>query len=131
MDLDRSLRRAIETGDVVLGTKGALQAVEKKKAKLVVASRNPPPGVVERLQQAASPPPLFLFPGGNQELGTACGKPFSVGLLAVLDPGDSDILAAVKGGEESAPSRRGRGKRARKEKAPAEASEAAPEEKMP
>ncbi|MEM3086176.1 MAG: 50S ribosomal protein L30e [Halobacteria archaeon] len=128
MDLDRSLRRAIETGDVVLGTKGALQAVEKRKAKLVVASRNPPPGVVERLQQTASPPPLFLFPGSNQELGTACGKPFSVGLLAVLDPGDSDILAAVKGGE--GPARRGRGKRARKEKPPAEASEAAPEEKM-
>ncbi len=125
MDLDRSLRRAIETGDVALGTKSALQAVQKKKAKLVVASRNPPPGVVEQLRQAASPPPLFLFPGTNQELGTACGKPFSVGILAVLDPGDSDVLALARGGDAPSPPSRRKAKRARKA---AESSKAAPEE---
>ncbi len=124
MELDRSLRRAIETGDVALGTKSALQAVQKKLAKLVVAPRNPPPGVVERLQQAASPPPLFLFPGTNQELGTACGKPCSVGLLAVRDPGDSDVLALVRGGGESAPSGRRRAKRARKAEEPSETAPA-------
>lgn len=29
---------------------------------------------------------------GNRELGTACGKYFRVGVLAVTDPGDSDIV---------------------------------------
>lgn len=124
IDLDRSLRRAIETGDVVLGTKETLRVVQKKKVKLVVASRNPPPGVVERLQQAASPPPLFLFSGSNQELGTACGKPFSVGILAILDPGDSDILGIVRGGGESAPTGRRRAKRPKKEAEAADAPSA-------
>lgn len=107
MDLNLSLRKAIDTGEVVLGTQEVLRAVEKRKAKLVVTARNPPPGVVERLQQEASPPPLFLFPGTNRDLGVACGKPFSVGLLAVLDPGDSDVLS-LGGPGEAAPVRRKR-----------------------
>jgi large subunit ribosomal protein L30e len=30
---------------------------------------------------------------GNVDLGTACGRLFRVGVLAVTDPGDSDIIA--------------------------------------
>ncbi len=41
------------------------------------------------------------YSGGNIELGTACGKYFRVGCLAVTDAGDSDILRQV-GLEESA-----------------------------
>jgi large subunit ribosomal protein L30e len=35
------------------------------------------------------------FQGGNNELGTACGKLFRVGVLTILDAGDSDILTAL------------------------------------
>ncbi len=33
--------------------------------------------------------------GSNVELGTACGKFFRVGMLAITDPGDSDIVRSM------------------------------------
>ncbi|AOA63105.1 GQ67_00110T0 [Komagataella phaffii] len=38
---------------------------------------------------------IYYFQGGNNELGTACGKLFRVGTLAILDAGDSDLLSVV------------------------------------
>ena len=35
------------------------------------------------------------YAGNNIELGTACGKYFRVGTLAILDPGDSDIIRTM------------------------------------
>merc|ERR1712224_512177 len=37
--------------------------------------------------------PIHHFGGNNIELGTACGKLFRCGTMAILDAGDSDILA--------------------------------------
>ena len=34
------------------------------------------------------------YQGGNVELGTAAGKLFRVGLLTVLDAGDSDLVSS-------------------------------------
>jgi hypothetical protein len=34
---------------------------------------------------------------GNVDLGTACGRLFRVGVLAITDPGDSDIIAKTTG----------------------------------
>ncbi len=38
---------------------------------------------------------VHYFQGGNNELGTACGKFFSVGVLAIIEAGDSDILSSL------------------------------------
>jgi large subunit ribosomal protein L30e len=38
---------------------------------------------------------VYHFQGGNNELGTACGKLFRVGVLTILDAGDSDILTSL------------------------------------
>lgn len=37
------------------------------------------------------------YAGNNIELGTACGKYFRVGILTILDPGDSDIIRTLPG----------------------------------
>jgi large subunit ribosomal protein L30e len=34
------------------------------------------------------------YSGNNIELGTACGKYFRVGVLSILDQGDSDIISS-------------------------------------
>ena len=39
------------------------------------------------------------FNGDNNELGTACGKYFRVGVLSITDPGDSDIIRTLPGPE--------------------------------
>ena len=42
------------------------------------------------------------YSGNNVDLGTACGKYFHVGALAITDPGDSDIIRSMPGGETAA-----------------------------
>jgi hypothetical protein len=42
------------------------------------------------------------YGGNNIELGTACGKYFRVGILAITDPGDSDIIRTVPGDQSTA-----------------------------
>jgi large subunit ribosomal protein L30e len=39
------------------------------------------------------------YSGSNVDLGTACGKFFIVGSIAITDPGDSDIIRTMPGGE--------------------------------
>jgi hypothetical protein len=34
----------------------------------------------------------------NVDLGTACGKLYRVGVLAITDPGDSDIIKSTEAG---------------------------------
>jgi hypothetical protein len=42
------------------------------------------------------------YGGNNIEMGTACGKYFRVGILAITDPGDSDIIRTVPGEQSTA-----------------------------
>ncbi len=42
------------------------------------------------------------YSGNNIELGTACGKYFRVGILAITDPGDSDIIRTIPGEQSTA-----------------------------
>lgn len=98
MDVNRALRNAAQTGKVVLGAKESLKAVEGKQAKLVVLAANIPSTEAEKITSlaAAKGVPVYRFTGPNTELGPAAGKPFSVSTLAVLEPGESDVLALAK-----------------------------------
>ncbi len=87
-DLAGSLRVAIESGRVVLGARQCRKAIKDGKARLIIIASNCPDGYL-RLQEEA---PVQEFPGSNVELGAACGKPFSVSVVAILDPGKSSIL---------------------------------------
>jgi large subunit ribosomal protein L30e len=98
MDVNRALRTAVQTGTVLIGTKETLRAVEEGKARLVVLANNTPEAWTTRIEQRAQARgvPLYRFQGSNGELGPACGKPFSVAALSVLEPGESDVLALAR-----------------------------------
>jgi large subunit ribosomal protein L30e len=98
MDINRALRTAAQTGKVLLGTKETLRAVKDKKAKLVVLAGNTPDADQQALMTAAKSGgvPVYKFGGTNQELGPACGKPFPVTMLSVLEAGESDVLALAR-----------------------------------
>ena len=98
MDVNRALRTAVQTGTVVLGTKESLKSIEEGKARLVVVANNTPDTWSTRLEQRAKARgvPLYRFGGSNGELGPACGKPFSVSALSVLEAGESDVLALAR-----------------------------------
>ena len=89
IDEARALKLAVDTGTVWLGASDVRKAIAAKKARLVVVASNAPAEAVH----AAGGVKVHTFPGTNAELGAACGKPFAVSALAVLEPGESNILS--------------------------------------
>ncbi len=87
-DISKVLRSAISTGKVHIGTRQTLEAVKNGKAQVVVVSSNCPEQTMNGINGAT----IIKYPGSGVDLGVACGKPFSIAALAVLEPGESDIL---------------------------------------
>ncbi|HEV8359768.1 MAG TPA: 50S ribosomal protein L30e [Candidatus Thermoplasmatota archaeon] len=98
MDVNRALRTAVQTGKVLIGTKETLRSLNDGKARLIVLADNTPDAWKARIEQRARERgvPLYRFGGSNGELGPACGKPFGVAALSVLEAGESDILALAR-----------------------------------
>lgn len=98
VDFIRALQMAIKTGEVVLGSKRTIKLVLHGKAKLVVIAENAPPELKRDIEYYAklSGIPVYRFKGTNYELGTLVGKPFSVAMLAIIDPGQSNILDLIE-----------------------------------
>ena len=90
MDINKALRVAIDSGKVSVGANESLKAITSGSAKLVILSSN----CLEETASVANKgdAPVHSFKGNNSVLGAACGKPFPVSIIAVLDGGKSDIL---------------------------------------
>jgi large subunit ribosomal protein L30e len=93
-DLNNDLRLAVDTGSVVLGTEETKQAISGNKAKIVVVSAKGKVTAnadITHLCNIAGIK-IITFSGSSIELGTVCGKPYSVNSLAVIEAGESKIL---------------------------------------
>lgn len=88
IDIHRALRVATDTGEVRFGLREARRAAKSKKAKLVVLASNCPEEAAQRIGEVR----VFRFAGTNVDLGAACGVPYSVAAVAVISPGESNIL---------------------------------------
>lgn len=98
-NINSKLSLVIKSGKYTLGYKSTLKALRKGQAKLVIVAANTPKLRKSELEYYSmlSGTHVHHFNGGNNELGTACGKLFRVGVLTVLDAGDSDILSVAEG----------------------------------
>lgn len=96
MDIQRALRTAVATGKVHLGSRQAIQAIQAGQARLVIVANNSPDKheVVDAAKSKNVP--THEYTGLGTELGPACGKPFAVAVLTVLDAGESDILQLAR-----------------------------------
>lgn len=94
MDVDRVIRVAVETGVVTLGSEKSIQALKLGKGKLAIMAANSPEDIKEDVSYYAqlSDIPVYKYDGTSVELGSVCGKPFTVATLVIKDPGDSTIL---------------------------------------
>jgi large subunit ribosomal protein L30e len=90
IDVVRALKTAATTGDVKFGLAETKKSVKKGEAKMVVVSSNCP----DKSVVSGSSPKVLVFNGTNVELGSACGKPFPISALAIVSPGESNILSA-------------------------------------
>lgn len=93
-DLNSDLRMAVDSGNVVLGAEQTMRAITSGKAKLVVVSGKGNARVEADVTHLCGIAGIKVikFRGNSAELGAVCGKPHSVGSLAVIDAGNSNIL---------------------------------------
>ena len=89
MDEGMAIRQAVDTGDVQIGTRSAERSVKKKTAKMIVIATNCP-GYPWLKNLAVK---VHRFNGNGLDLGAACGKPYSISVIAIVNPGESSILS--------------------------------------
>jgi large subunit ribosomal protein L30e len=90
IDMARALKTAATTGKVRFGLSETKKSIKMGEAKLVVVSSNCPEGDIA----GESSIKVVVFNGTNVELGSACGKPFPISALAIVNPGESNVLSA-------------------------------------
>lgn len=91
MDLAHALKVALDTGKVRLGLDETLRAAKEKKAKLLIVARTCPDPTLTG-HRAVGKIPIYHFEGTAVDLGQACGRPFPISAMAVVDAGSSAIL---------------------------------------
>ena len=92
MDFNDSLRRALKTGSVILGPNNTKKCVNDGRAQMIILAGNCEEDFKTKIIANGN---LFIhtFEGSSVALGRACGKPFAVSTIAIVNPGDSDILS--------------------------------------
>jgi len=91
--MSKEILRTISTGKVIFGYKMAKKRANEIKAFII--SRDCP--YAKEVMKMAGDKPVHVFKGNNMELGNACGKPFGVSVLAIVDEGKSNIINVIKG----------------------------------
>jgi large subunit ribosomal protein L30e len=93
-DLVKALQVAARTGDIKYGAREVKKLVLHGNAKTVVIAKNAPPDLKRDIIYYAklSSIPVIVFDGTNMELGAVIGRPHSVAVLAIINPGQSNIL---------------------------------------
>jgi large subunit ribosomal protein L30e len=89
---------AINTGKVVIGFEETKKAVLAGTPKMVILAANAPKWARDDIEYYAKLAgiPIFVFPGSSIELGAAARRPHRIMAVAVVDPGQSEILKLVE-----------------------------------
>ncbi len=98
VDISRELQVAINTGKVVIGFEETKKAVLAGTPKMVILAANAPKWARDDIEYYAKLAgiPIFVFPGSSIELGAAAKRPHRIMAVAVVDPGQSEILKLVE-----------------------------------
>jgi len=95
MDFNTSLLRALKTGSVVLGPVRTEKCIKEGRARMIIVAGNCPANIRTKITENKNPF-IHTFEGSSTDLGNVCGKPFSVSTLAIVNPGESDILSFMR-----------------------------------
>merc|ERR1712048_1021931 len=100
-NINTRLKLVMNSGKYKLGYKQTLKTIRAGKAKLVLIASNCPALRKSEIEYYAmlAKTGVHHFHGDNHELGTACGRYYRVSCLSITDPGDSDIIRSLPGGD--------------------------------
>ncbi|XP_021109843.1 60S ribosomal protein L30-like [Heterocephalus glaber] len=96
--INSRLQLVMKSGKYVLGYKQTLKMIRLDgKVKLDIPTSNCPALRKSEIEYYAmlAKTGVHHYSGNNVELGTACGKYYRVCTLAIIDPGDSDIIRSM------------------------------------
>ena len=99
IDLNKALSKTIRSGEVLIGSNVSINAVKNGSNTTVVLAANCPAHVRAEIQ--GSDASIIEYPGMSIDLGIACGKPFTIAAMTILDPGDSGLLSVFEDEEPS------------------------------
>ncbi len=93
MNVDTALQKMLKTGTLEYGYRKGIKNLVSGKAKAVIIAKHGPEKVKEDIIRYASAAevPIIEYKGSSLELGRACGKPFLVSTITVLNPGEVSI----------------------------------------
>ena len=98
VDISKELQVAMNTGKVIIGFEETKKAILAGTPKMVILAANAPKWARDDIEYYAKLAgiPVFIFPGSSIELGAAAKRPHRIMALAVIDPGQSEILKLVE-----------------------------------
>ncbi len=93
-DLNNDVRLAVDTGKISFGHREVLRAINSSSAKAVIVATKGKKSLIEDVNHVCKVAGIRIinFKGSSLELGTVCGKPYSVNSLAVISEGNSNLL---------------------------------------
>ena len=96
-NINNKLKLVIQSGKYKIGYRNTIRSMRAGQAKLILISNNCPAIRRTELEYYAvlAKADVHHYDGNNIELGTACGRLFSVSAMIISEPGDSDILESV------------------------------------
>lgn len=94
---NQELRNTIDTGKIIYGSNQAKKECLIGEPKLIIIS-----STISRTDKDLFKHytkllkiPFIEYPEGSIELGSVCGKPFSISIIAIIDEGKSSILEVI------------------------------------
>lgn len=98
IDVSKEIRRAVDTGKVIFGTKQSEKSLKNGSGKLIIIANNTPGLVKEKLLSFAEigNTASYIFEESGIELGSVCGKPFPISVMIIEDAGKSKVLEITK-----------------------------------
>ncbi len=93
-DVNREIQKVVNSGKILIGARETMKALDGKGAKLVIHSTNCPEKLKDEFKVMCKEGdiPLYGYHANSTELGLACGKPYSIASLCVIEVGESEIL---------------------------------------
>ncbi len=85
MDYKKEIKKAIEEGKLVIGSREIVKKLKTDKLKLIVVAQNCPENLRKDIEYYAKLAGVETveFDGTERDLGVFCGKPFPIAAVAV------------------------------------------------
>jgi len=94
---NQELRNTIDTGKIIYGANAAKKECLVGEPKLIILSSTIDQTNRDLFKHYAKllGVNIIEYPEGSIELGSVCGKPFSISIIAIIDSGKSSILEVI------------------------------------